>query len=74
LLVAQQVRAKASVGEAVSWLYFVNTLGAAIGAFVAARWVLASQGLSGSVQLAAGLNATAAFIILGTAAARRARA
>lgn len=74
MLVAQQVRAKASVGEAVSWLYFVNTLGAAIGAFIAARWVLASLGLSGSVQLAACLNATAAFIILGTAAIRRARA
>ena len=74
LLVAQQVRSKASVGEAVSWLYFVNTLGAAIGAFVAAKWVLGSMGLSGSVKLAACFNAVAALVILGTAAIRRSRA
>jgi predicted membrane-bound spermidine synthase len=74
LLVAQQVRAKATVGEAVSWLYFVNTLGAAIGAYLAASWVLPSFGLSGSVQLAACLNAVAALIILNTAAIQKLRA
>ncbi len=74
LLVAQQVRAKATVGEAVSWLYFVNTLGAAIGAYIAASWVLGSLGLSGSVQLAAALNAVAALVILNTAAIQRLRA
>jgi spermidine synthase len=58
----------------VSWLYFVNTLGAAIGAYTAASWVLGSLGLSGSVQLAAVLNAIAALIILNTAAIQRLRA
>jgi predicted membrane-bound spermidine synthase len=66
LLVAQQVRAKASVGEAVSWLYFVNTLGAAIGAWMTAAWVMAKLGLSGSIRLAALCNASAAGIILVT--------
>lgn len=74
MLVAQQVRAHATVGEAVSTLYFVNTLGAAIGAFLASSWILAAMGLSGSVCLAACLNVLAAFVILGTAAWRRIRA
>ena len=74
LLVADQVRAHASVGDAVSGLYAVNTLGATLGSYAAARWLLGSLGMSGAVQLAAGLNATAALLILCTLLARRAQA
>jgi spermidine synthase len=64
LLVAHQVRDTAHVGESVSRLYFVNTLGAALGAFIAARWLLGGRGMSGTIHIAAALNATAALIVL----------
>jgi len=64
LLVAHQVRDTAHVGQSVSRLYFVNTLGAALGAFIAAHWLLGSFGMSGTVRVAASLNALAAFIVL----------
>jgi spermidine synthase len=64
MLVAHQVRDTAHVGETVSRLYFVNTLGAALGAFIAAHWLLGSFGMSGTVRIAASLNALAAFIVL----------
>jgi spermidine synthase len=74
LLVAQEVRSKSSVGDAVSILYFVNTLGAALGAYVSARWVLGSFGMSGAVRLAAAGNAVAAMTILSWLMVRRLRA
>ena len=64
LLVAHQVRDTAHVGQSVSRLYFVNTLGAALGAFIAAHWLLGSFGMSGTTRIAACLNATAALIVL----------
>lgn len=64
LLVAHQVRDTAHVGQSVSRLYFVNTLGAALGAFVAAHWLLGSFGMSGTTRIAACLNAAAALIVL----------
>lgn len=64
LLVAHQVRSTAHVGQSVSRLYFVNTLGAALGAYIAARWLLGGFGMSGTVRIAACLNATAAVIVL----------
>ncbi len=64
LLVAHQVRDTSHVGESVSRLYFVNTLGAALGAFIAAHWLLGSFGMSGTTRIAACLNATAALIVL----------
>ena len=64
LLVAHEVNATGFVGRSVSWLYFVNTLGGGIGAFVAAFGVLARFGQSGSVRLAAALNLLAALTIL----------
>lgn len=64
MLVAQQVRNTAHVGMSVSRLYFVNTLGAALGAFIAARWLLGSYGMSGTTRIAASLNAAAALIVL----------
>jgi predicted membrane-bound spermidine synthase len=85
LLVAQQVRSATAavpsatsstadahiVGDSVSWLYFVNTLGAAIGAWLAVYWLLPLHGMKGSVQLAAMLNATAACTILAATAVLR---
>ncbi len=64
LLVAHQVRNTAHVGVSVSRLYFVNTLGAALGAFIAARWLLGHFGMSGTTRIAACLNAAAALIVL----------
>ena len=64
LLVAQQVKETSAVGRSVSWLYFVNTLGAALGAFIAVFFCLGRFGESGSVRLAAVLNAAVATIIL----------
>ncbi len=64
LLVAHQVRDTAHVGQSVSRLYFVNTLGAALGAFIAAHWLLGSFGMSGTTRIAACLNAAAALIVL----------
>lgn len=64
LLVVHQVRSTAHVGRSVSRLYFVNTLGAALGAFIAARWLLGGFGMSGTVRIAACLNAAAALIVL----------
>jgi spermidine synthase len=64
LLVAHQVRDTAHVGESVSKLYFVNTLGAALGAYIAAHWLLGSFGMSGTTRIAACLNATAALVVL----------
>lgn len=64
LLVAQQVKETASVGRSVSWLYFVNTLGAGLGAFLAVFVCLGRLGASGSVRLAAALNVLAALTIL----------
>jgi spermidine synthase len=63
LLVAQLVRETADVGKSVSWLYAVNTFGAALGAFLAAFVVLGQFGQSGSVQFAAVLNFLAAGTI-----------
>ncbi len=64
LLVAHQVRSTAHVGRSVSRLYFVNTLGAALGAYIAARWLLGGFGMGGTVRIAACLNAAAAVIVL----------
>lgn len=64
MLVTHQVRDTAHVGNSVSRLYFVNTLGAALGAFIAAHWLLGSFGMSGTVHIAASLNALAALIVL----------
>lgn len=74
LLVAHQVRACGSVGKSVSWLYFVNTLGAALGAFIAALWLLRTCGLSGSVKVAASLNAVVAVMVFVTWMIRRRKA
>ena len=64
LLVAHYVNASKNVGYSVSMLYFVNTLGAGIGAFIAAFVVLGLFGLTKSVFLAVALNLFAGATIL----------
>ncbi len=64
LLVAYRVQSIGHVGRSVSWLYFVNTLGAALGAFLAPLVFLRNYGLSGSVIAAAILNVIAACTVL----------
>jgi spermidine synthase len=71
LLVAYRVNTTHHVGQSVSWLYFVNTLGAAIGAFVATFFVMGSRGLSGSVKFAAELNVISAVAVLAVWLLRR---
>lgn len=73
LLVAQQVRTTGDVGESVSWLYFVNTLGAALGSFLASLWLLRLAGLGGAVKVAACLNLLVSLLVLATWLLRRRR-
>lgn len=62
LLVEFDARRGESVGRSVGLLYFVNTLGAALGAFAAAGLLLGSLGLRATTTGAAALN-----ILLGVA-------
>lgn len=64
LLVAHYVNVSKSVGYSVSMLYFVNTLGAGLGAFLAAFVCLRFFGLAGSVYLAVFINLLAGCVIL----------
>lgn len=64
LLVAHYVNASGNVGYSVSMLYFVNTLGAGLGAFLAAFVILGALGLQNSVLLAVALNLLAGATIL----------
>jgi spermidine synthase len=64
LLVAHWVNVSRNVGHSVSMLYFVNTLGAGIGALLAAFIFLGMLGLSGSLYLAVTLNLFAGITIL----------
>jgi spermidine synthase len=65
------------IGRHLSWLYGINTLGAAIGALLSAYVLIGMFGLDGTTRLAALLNialAVAVFVIvLGTAALTPAR-
>lgn len=64
ILVAFLVRRSGNVGQSVGWLYFVNTLGSAIGSLAAAAVLLGALGQSRSVLLAAGINLTAAASVI----------
>ena len=57
LLVEQLVRSSRNVGYSVATLYFVNTLGSAVACFVCAQILMRNFGQSGSVTVAACLNA-----------------
>jgi predicted membrane-bound spermidine synthase len=73
LLVAWRVNTTGRVGHSVSWLYFVNTLGGALGAFLAGLQLLGQLGLQGSVQFAAALNVLCALAVFATWKLRRTR-
>lgn len=64
LLVTHHVRSMKNTGKSVSWLYFVNTLGAAAGCVVAAIVCLTFFGMQGTVRTAAVLNLLAALLML----------
>jgi spermidine synthase len=63
LLVTHHVKSMGNVGKSVSWLYFVNTLGAAAGAVLAAMLLLAVFGMKTAVITAAALNILAAVLM-----------
>lgn len=64
MLVTYRVSVTRHVGHSVSWLYFVNTLGGALGAFLAAFVLLGRFGLSGGIRIAALLNLVSAITVL----------
>jgi predicted membrane-bound spermidine synthase len=64
LLVAYETRRFKNVGSAVSRLYFVNTLGAATGAFLSGFVLLAELHLPGTVVAAAVLNLISVLMLL----------
>lgn len=63
MLVAYRVNTTGHVGHSVGWLYFVNTLGGGIGAFLAGFVILHRFGLANSIQVAALLNLFCAFSV-----------
>ena len=74
LLVAHAVTRSGNMGRSVGTLYFVNTLGAALGAFVAASVLLSALGLSSTVHAAAALNAGLGVVVFGLASLERKKA
>jgi predicted membrane-bound spermidine synthase len=65
ILVAYLVRRSGNVGKSVGFLYFINTLGSAIGSLAASLWILGRLGQAGSVLLAASLNLAVAAGVIG---------
>jgi MFS family permease len=61
MLVAHAARSREGIGQATGWLYFVNTLGAALGAWSMAFLLPYWLDLAQIVRLAAGLNLAASF-------------
>jgi spermidine synthase len=64
LLVAHIVERSGNVGHSVGTLYFVNTLGSATACFAAGIILMRIFGQSGSVQIAAGVNACIGLSVL----------
>ena len=52
--------------HSISFLYFINTIGAAVGALFASYIVITFFGLDTAIYTAAAINMVLAFIILGT--------
>jgi spermidine synthase len=69
LLVEHLVRASRNVGSSVGTLYFVNTFGSAVVCYLCGTFLLRDFGQSGSVRLAAAVNAVvgASALLLGLA-------
>lgn len=64
ILVAHLVRISGNVGTSVATLYFVNTLGSAVACLLSAKFIMNLMGQSGSVHLAAGINAVIGVLAL----------
>jgi predicted membrane-bound spermidine synthase len=64
LLVGYAAARSGNTGRSVGQLYFVNTLGAALGAFLAVRVLLGALGLNGTVLLTAAVNAGMGALVL----------
>ena len=64
ILTAELVHRSGNVGRSVGMLYFANTLGSAAACFAAALVTMPLLGMSGSVKLAAALNATVGLSVL----------
>jgi predicted membrane-bound spermidine synthase len=62
LLTAHAVKNNGNVGKSVALLYFINTLGSALAALIAALILLRMLGLQGTIWVAAGLNLLAAGV------------
>jgi len=65
ILVSYLVRRSGNVGKSVGLLYFINTLGSAVGSLAASLWILGLLGQGGSVLLAAAMNLAIGSGILG---------
>ena len=65
ILVAYLVRRSGNVGKSVGVLYFINTLGSAVGSLAAAFWILGRMGQAGAVMLAAAFNLAVAAAVIG---------
>ncbi|MBI1292267.1 hypothetical protein GC173_13675 [bacterium] len=69
------VQSLSGVGPQISWLYFVNSLGAVVGCLLAGFYLISAVGLQLSVMTAAVLNVTAALMaVVGARLARESRA
>lgn len=70
ILVAYLVRRTGNVGKSVGFLYFINTLGSAVGSLAAAFWILGRMGQGGAVLLAAAMNLAIGASVIGSHVAR----
>lgn len=64
LLVAYLVKQTQNVGDSVGVLYYVNTMGSAIGCLVGVAWLFRTFGMHGSITVAAGVNIGVAVVVL----------
>lgn len=64
LLVEYDARRRGNVGRSVGLLYFVNTLGAALGCFATVAFLLRQLGLSSTTHFAAALNVALGVTVL----------
>lgn len=71
MLVAHAVRQSASVGVATGSLYFINTLGAALGAVGMGFFLLYWLDLRQTIHIAAGINLLASLIVASTLIGKR---
>jgi MFS family permease len=71
VLVAYLVQRSGNVGRSVGLLYFINTLGSALGSLAAGWWILGCLGQENSVRLAAGINLAVSAAVIALHIARR---